>query len=106
MNQPTHSSDERRRIHEELLRDPGYSKSRNSLLWASVLCCVGLALMGLMVMSDRLSMDMAIGGITGCVVVYFYFMVRTVKMRNAAEARMTHAQIMKTTKKKESKKNR
>ena len=106
MSQPAQTPDEAKRMHSELMRDTQYAKSRNNLLWASVICAVFLAIIGLMVMNDRLMMEGATVAITACVVVYFFFMVRMVKRRSAAEARWIHGQAEKREKKKERKKNR
>lgn len=106
MNEPALTPDDTKRMQENLKRDPQYVNSRNTLLWVSVLCAVFLSLIGLMIIFDRISMAASMAVITGCVMVYLYFIIRVVKMRNAAEARWMLAHTARREKKKERKKNR
>ena len=96
------TADERKRMHADIKNDSAYKRSRSNLLIVSTLCATGLALVGLMVMKERISIDMAALVIGVCIVVYFVMIIGIVKARNAAEARWLHAQKTKKPKRKNS----
>ena len=106
MTQETQSVDDSKRMREAVRKDPAYIKGRQTLLWGSLSCVILLALIGLMVMNDRLTLPMAVGGIAIASVAYFYFVTRFIRTRSTTETRWEQAEALKKQKKQERKKNR
>lgn len=100
------SPEERKRADEEVKLDPDFAGSRKMLLIISASCSIGLALVGLMLMRDMITMLAANVGIVGCVMVYLYFLINLVKNRKAAEARWMLARAQKSMDKKQRKADR
>jgi hypothetical protein len=92
--------DQKNRMLAEIKQDEAYAKSRNLMLIVSVVCTAVLALVGLLMMRDSVTMEVA-GAIIGvCIIAYFYCIIRVVKTRNTAEARWILKQSDKSAKKK------
>lgn len=93
--------DEKKRAQVEVRQDKAYVKSRNVLLMGSLVCFVALAAIGLLVAKGMMTMLQANVGITACVTIYLYCMIRMVQKRKHAEARWILRQAESRKKKKE-----
>ena len=102
--------DDFKRMHEAVRKSPEFLKARQTLIWGSLGCVTLLALIGVLVMNDRLTLPYAIGGLAFCSVAYFYFITRFFKTRSLLQTHWAHAEAMKKqkkqTRKQERKKNR
>ncbi|MEA5097367.1 MAG: hypothetical protein VB032_02390 [Burkholderiaceae bacterium] len=95
------SPEETKRAQVEVRQDAIYKRSRNMLFVISVACSVCLAVIGLMLSKDMLTMDMSSIGILVCVTTYVYSLINMVQKRKHAEARWMFAYEQGRTKRKE-----
>ena len=95
---------EKNRVLTTLQQDRQYIKSRYTLLGVSLICAIGVAIAGMMLINDLLTIQAASVVIGICVIVYFVSIFRAVSGRKAALSRAMYAQTGKTQSKKKVKK--
>lgn len=81
------SSEERKRFYSELKKNEEFSKNRKSLLTTTAMAAACLLVVAMLVMTDILSMWVAIVELAVIVIFYQYFIFRLVRQQAAITER-------------------